>query len=81
MARGFEEPNYTFHILMNSVTYNSTKWPLLLSTETCERHFLPYSDDYKNKILPKMLQHNNEKYKCSDIRNSEFLINEMMLIE
>ena len=28
----------------------------------------------------KMLQHNNEKYKCSDMGNSEFLINKMRLI-
>ena len=28
----------------------------------------------------KILQHNDEKYKCSDMTTSEFLINEMMLI-
>ena len=27
-----------------------------------------------------MLQHNNEKYKCSDMGNSEFYINKMRLI-
>ena len=27
----------------------------------------------------KMLQHNNEKYKCSDMGNSEFKINKMRL--
>ena len=26
-----------------------------------------------------MLQHNNEKYKCSDMGTSEYLISEMML--
>ena len=61
---------------------NLTKWTMQLLTGPklfFTFAFLRYFDNYKNKYS-KMLQHNNVKYKYSDMGTSDYIyVNEMML--